>query len=127
MFRLKQSEMVFSFLSFVLVVSFAAFCQADAIKMKYSDHDPPGGMRTDFVKDVWLAEIQKQTGDRIKIQDFWGGALMGSKEILKGIGDGVTQMGFAYPGHYPGQLPAHTIFKLFPKGPSKFENTRPLP
>lgn len=31
-------------------------------------------------------------------------------------------MGFVYPGHYPGQLPAHTIFKLFPRGPSKFEN-----
>jgi TRAP-type C4-dicarboxylate transport system substrate-binding protein len=79
-------------------------------------------MRTNFVKDVWLPEIVKQSDNKVKIQDFWGGALLGSKEILKGIGDGVTNMGFAYPGHYPGQLPAHTIFKLFPRGPSKFEN-----
>lgn len=122
MLRQKKGNLVFGIVSVLMVLSLAAVCQAGAIKIKYSDHDPPGGMRTDFVKNVWLAEIQKQTGDQVKIQDFWGGALMGSKEILKGIGDGVTQMGFAYPGHYPGQLPAHTIFKLFPRGPSKFEN-----
>ena len=105
-----------------VIIGLTTVCRADTIKIKYSDHDPPGGMRTKFIKDVWLPEIVKQTDSKVKIQDFWGGALLGSKEILKGIGDGVTNMGFAYPGHYPGQLPAHTIFKLFPRGPSKFEN-----
>ncbi len=112
----------FSGLVLLFVLGLSAVCLADTVKMKYSDHDPPGGMRTEFVKNTWLPEIASQTNDQVKIQDFWGGALMGSKEILKGIGDGVTQMGFIYPGHYPGQLPAHTIFKLFPRGPSKFEN-----
>ncbi|MBT8361342.1 MAG: TRAP transporter substrate-binding protein DctP, partial [Deltaproteobacteria bacterium] len=109
-------------LVFLLALGLNTLCLADTIKMKYSDHDPPGGMRTDFVKNTWLPEIENQTTGQVKIQEFWGGALMGSKEILKGIGDGVTQMGFVYPGHYPGQLPAHTILKLFPRGPSKFEN-----
>ena len=67
--------------------------------LQYSDHDPPGAMRTGFNKDVWLPEIEKQTGGEVKIQDFFGGALLGSKEILKGIGDGVTDLGFAYPGN----------------------------
>lgn len=99
----------------------APVCEAQTITIKYSDHDPPGGMRTDFLKKVWLPEIEKQTGGKVKIQDFWGGALMGSKEIFKGIGDGVADMGFLYPGHYPGQLVSFTIFKLFPRGPAKFE------
>jgi len=105
-----------------VILSIGCVAAAETIKMKYSDHDPPGGMRTNFVKDVWLTEIEAQTDGVVKIQDFWGGALLGSKEVLKGIGDGVTQMGFIYPGHYPGQLPAHTLLKLFPRGPSKFEN-----
>lgn len=105
-----------------IVLSIGSVCTAGTVKMKYSDHDPPGGMRTNFIKEVWLPEIANQTNGTVKIQDFWGGALMGSKEILKGIGDGVTQMGFVYPGHYPGQLPAHTILKLFPRGPSTFED-----
>ena len=96
--------------------------QSQTITVKYSDHDPPGGMRTKFIKQVWLEEIVKQTGGKVKVQDFWGGALMSSKEIFKGIQDGVAQMGFFYPGHYPGQLVSYTIMKLFPRGPSKFEN-----
>jgi TRAP-type C4-dicarboxylate transport system substrate-binding protein len=99
-----------------------ALLQAQTINIKYSDHDPPGGMRTKFIKEVWLDEIVKQTGGKVKIQDFWGGALMSSKEILKGIGDGVAQMGFFYPGHYPTELVSYTILKLFPRGPAKFEN-----
>jgi TRAP-type C4-dicarboxylate transport system substrate-binding protein len=99
-----------------------ALLQAQTINIKYSDHDPPGGMRTKFIKEVWLDEIVKQTGGKVKVQDFWGGALMSSKEILKGIGDGVTQMGFFYPGHYPTELVSFTILKLFPRGPAKFEN-----
>lgn len=118
----KKRRLLCSFLVLLFVWGLAAVCQAGSITIKYSDHDPPGGMRTAFVKNVWLPEIEKETGGQVKIQDFWGGALMGSKEILKGIGDNVTQMGFVYPGHYPGRLPAHTIFKLFPRGPSKFEN-----
>lgn len=105
------------FLFFVTPIS-----EGKTILIKYSDHDPPGGMRTQFLKDVWLPEIVKQTEGKVKVQDFWGGALMSSKEILKGIADGVTDIGFVYPGHYPGQLVSFTIFKLFPRGPSKFEN-----
>jgi len=107
----------------VMVAGLALFAwtaSAADVTLKYSDHDPLGGMRTQFAKDVWLAEIVKQSGDKVKIQDFWGGALMGSKEILKGIGGGVTDMGFVFPGHYPGELVTHSVFSLFPRGPNKF-------
>ena len=93
-----------------------------AASAKYSDHDAPGGMRTDFVKDVWLPEIEKQTGGELKIRHFFGGTLMKSKEVLKGVGDNIAQIGFAFPGHYPRRMLAHSIFSMFPKGPDKFEN-----
>jgi len=96
--------------------------QAAELTVKYSDHDAPGGMRTDFVKNVWLPEIEKQTGGDLKIRPFFGGTLLKSKEVLKGVGDNIAQMGFAYPGHYPSRMLAHSIFSLFPKGPDKFEN-----
>lgn len=121
MFSGKTVKVLSTILSLSVLVCFASLAGAKTITMKYSDHDPPGGMRTDFLKKVWLPEIEKQTGGKVKIQDFWGGALLGSKEILKGISDNVTQSGFLYPGHYPGQLTAFTIYKLFPGGPAKFE------
>lgn len=104
-----------------LAVLFAGGVAAAAdVTLKYSDHDPLGGMRTNFVKEVWLPEIGTQSGGKVKIQDFWGGALMGSKEILKGVGDGVTDLGFVFPGHYPAQLVAHSVYNLFPRGPNSF-------
>ena len=95
---------------------------AGEITLKYTDADPLGGMRTDFVKNVWLAEIGTQSGGKVKFQDFWGGALMSSKEALKGVGSDVAEMGFIFPGHYPGELVAHSIFSLFPRGPNAFSD-----
>ncbi len=115
-------KLVFSLLLTCFVIMNVAIAEAGTVKLKYSDHDPPNGMRTGFVENVWLPEIQNQLGDKVKIQSFMGGSLMGSKEILKGIGDGIAQMGYVYPGHYPGQMVAHSIFKLFPRGPQKFED-----
>lgn len=109
---------------FVLMICFlcAGSSQAQTLNIRYSDHDPPGGLRPQFIKNAWMAEMVKQTGGKIKFQDFWGGALLQSKEILRGIGDGVTDMGFVSTSHYPGELASFQVFRLFPKGPSKFEN-----
>ena len=118
----KSAKIIICVVALLGIVWGVNVCQAGSITIKYSDHDPPGGMRTEFLKNIWLPEIVKQTGGKVKIHDFFGAALLNSKEIFKGIGDGVTNMGFVYPGHYPGQLVAFTIFKLFPRGPSEFEN-----
>ncbi|QUJ68534.1 TRAP transporter substrate-binding protein DctP [Photobacterium sp. GJ3] len=94
---------------------------ANAATVKYVDHDPLGGMRPQFIKDVWLNEIEKQTDGKVKFQDFFGGTLFSSKESLKGVGDGIAEMGFVYPGHYPKRLIAHSVFSMFPTGPNTFE------
>lgn len=89
--------------------------------LKYSDHDPSGGLRTAFYKSVFLDEIEKQTNGRIKIQDFWGGALFSSPEVLQGVADGVTDMGMVFADHYPKQLLLHQGFKVFPTGPGNYD------
>lgn len=99
-----------------------AAAPVSAETIRYSDHDPLGGMRTDFVKEVWLPEITEQSGGDIEVRDFFGASLLGSKEVLTGVGQGVANMGFVFPGHYPERLVAHTIFTLFPRGPAKFED-----
>jgi len=95
---------------------------SQTIALKYSDSDPPGGMRTDFLKEVWLPEIVKQTNGQVKFQDFWGSALMGPAEALKGCMDGVADMTMIFSDFYPKQLPAMQLFRLFPKSPEKWEN-----
>ena len=110
-------------LSVCLLLSGAAFCEAKSITVKYSDHDPPGGMRTDFLKNVWLPEIEKQTGGQVKVQDFWGGALLGSKEIFKGIGGRDHRHGvFSTRGTTRDSWSPSRFSNSSRGGPAKFEN-----
>lgn len=104
------------------VVGLLAGSTALADTVRYSDHDPLGGMRTQFVNDVWLPAVEEQSGGEFDVKPFFGGVLLGSKEALGGIGQGVADLGFFYPGHYPERLVAHTIFPLFPRGPKAFED-----
>ena len=50
----------------LFAVSIAGSASAE-VTLRYSDHDPAGAMRTGFNKDVWLPEIEKQTGGEVKI------------------------------------------------------------
>ena len=67
MFHNRTHKLVSLFLSCLLIAGFASVTTAKTYTMKYSDHDPPGGMRTDFLKNVWLPEIEKQTGGKVKV------------------------------------------------------------
>ena len=37
--------------------------------LRYSDHEPLGGMRTRFIKDVLFSAIEKESNGRLKIDD----------------------------------------------------------
>lgn len=101
----------------VLLCLCAAPCAFATTTLRYSDHDSPGGMRTKFVKDVWIPAIEAQSKGDIKVQALFGGALLGSSEALGGLSDGVVDMAFIFPDFYPKQLLLNQVFKLFPIGP----------
>lgn len=105
----------------VLSLGFMPGVSSAAKTLKYSDHDPTGGLRTDFYRNVLLPEITKQTEGRIKFQDFWGGALLSATEVLDGVGDGVADMGMIYADFYPKRLMLHQGFKVFMEGPGDYD------
>lgn len=91
------------------------------ITLNYSDHDPPTGMRTKFIKDFWFPEIEKETEGKVKINEIYGGGLLGAAEALDGVRDGVADMGLVYPDNYPTRMYSYELFKLFPEAPANFE------
>jgi len=109
-------------LIFVMLLSACSLAADKPIVIKYSDSDPPTGMRTAFVKDFWLPEVVKQTNGKVKFQDFWGSALLGPPEALKGVKDGVTDMAMIFADFYPKQLPSYQMFRLFPKAPTGWKD-----
>ena len=40
-------------LSLFVLIFWIAESEAKTITLKYNDHDPPGGMRTEFIKNVF--------------------------------------------------------------------------
>ncbi len=87
--------------------------------LRYTDHEPLGGMRTKFIKEVFFAAIEKESNGRLKIQDNWDSKIATGYEALGAIGAGkVADMGIAVPEYTESALPLQQIFKSFPVGPT---------
>lgn len=92
------------------------------ITLNYSDHDPPNGMRTNFIENYWFPEIEKETDGKVKINAIYGGGLLSGSQALSGVRDGVADMGLIYPDNYPNRMFSYELFKLFPEAPADFES-----
>lgn len=87
--------------------------------LRYSDHEPLGGMRTKFIKDVFFTAIEKESNGRLKIEDSWDSKLATGYDALRVVGEGkVADMGIVVPEYTANDLPLHQIFKSFPAGPT---------
>lgn len=87
--------------------------------LKYSDHEPLGGMRTRFIKDVFFAAIEKESNGRLKIEDRWDSVVSTGYDALRVVGDGkVADMAIVVPEYSAKELPLHQLLKSFPAGPS---------
>lgn len=87
--------------------------------LRYSDHEPLGGMRTQFIKEVFFAAVQQESSGRLKIEDHWNGERAGAYDALKAAGEGaVADMSMVVPEYTANDLPLHQIFKGFPVGPT---------
>jgi TRAP-type C4-dicarboxylate transport system substrate-binding protein len=104
------------------VIVFAQLLPATAFAekvLRYSDHEPLGGMRTQFIKEVFFAAVQQESNGRLKIEDHWDGKIAGPYEALAAAGKGVAaDMSMVVPEYTANDLPLHQIFKGFPVGPT---------
>lgn len=87
--------------------------------LRYSDHEPLGGMRTKFLQERFFAAIEKESQGRLRIAPHWNGQLAGAYDALRAAGRGeVTDLAMVVPEYTAKELPLHQLFKSFPVGPS---------
>lgn len=87
--------------------------------LTYSDHEPLGGMRTRFLKEVFFPAIERQSNGRLKIEDHWDGELASAYDALGAAGSAAgVDMATAVPEYTADALPLHQVFKSFPVGPT---------
>lgn len=109
----------FFLILFIMVFS-PLIAQVTTVKiLKYSDHEPFGGMRTKFIKEVFFTAIEKESNGRLKIEDHWGSELATGYDALRITGkEHNADMSIVVPEYAANNLPLHQIFKSFPKGPT---------
>lgn len=94
---------------------------AKTVTLKLTENDPPTGFFGAYVNAL-AKEVEAKTNGEVKIEVYWAESLLKSKEIMKGVKDGVVDMGKVNANNYPQQMFANGIFSIFPQGPIKFEN-----
>ena len=87
--------------------------------LRYSDHEPLGGMRTSFIKEAFFAAVFQESKGRLKIEDNWDSKLATGYDALRVVGEGrLADMGIVVPEYTANDLPLHQLFKSFPAGPT---------
>jgi TRAP-type C4-dicarboxylate transport system substrate-binding protein len=83
--------------------------KASTILLRYAT--PVSGMGPDrtFMEKA-ASEVERLTEGRIKIEIYWGGSLLKSRDILRGVERGVCNMGFIGPLWYPAELPIGSAY-----------------
>jgi TRAP-type C4-dicarboxylate transport system substrate-binding protein len=104
----------------ILLAAFLLPAPASAQKiLRYTDHEPLGGMRTRFIKDVFFAAVEKESNGRLRIADHWDSALATGYDALRVLREGrVADIGIVVPEYSADELPLHQILKSFPVGPT---------
>lgn len=57
----------------------------------------------------WLAEFEKRTEGRVKIDRYYNEALLGAHETIVGTAEGIADIGFIPPAYEPAKLPLSQI------------------
>ncbi|WP_337998115.1 TRAP transporter substrate-binding protein DctP [Oleispirillum naphthae] len=93
--------------------------RAEALTLTYATNTAPTGLRG-IAEKMFLDEISTQSGGAIKVRAYWGESLLKGKEILKGVSDGVVDMGHVNTAYYPKRLLLNSGLMMFPQGPTEY-------
>lgn len=119
---MKQTRIGALFSAFALLLGSFALPASGALAqtvLRYTDHEPLGGMRTRFLKDVLFAEIEKESSGRIRIESRWNGEVADSHAVLKAISsENKADIGVIVPEYFAQEMPLGQLFKSFLVGPT---------
>ncbi|UCD82566.1 MAG: TRAP transporter substrate-binding protein [Desulfobacterales bacterium] len=91
---------------------------ADVIQLKFANYFPPPAPHSKICED-FIAELEKRTDGRVKVQYFAGGSLLKATSMYEGVVTGIADIGLAHVEYTPGRFPVTEICDLplgYPSG-----------
>jgi TRAP-type C4-dicarboxylate transport system substrate-binding protein len=96
---------VFSIIALAMVFSFftPVSAVAEPIKLSYAQFAPAKTF-VGVQLERWIAEVEKRTGGKVKIDAFHGGTLLGAKNMMDGVIAGTADIGTLVMAYQPGRF-----------------------
>ena len=108
---------------FILTMTAIAFSPApvtaETIKLSYAQFAPAKTF-VGVQLERWIAEVEKRTGGKVKIDAFHGGTLLGAKNMMDGVIAGTADIGTLVMAYQPGRFVVTNATSL----PFGFPNAR---
>jgi len=117
----SRSIYLAAILSALLILGFASQHQAyaqDTIQLKFANYFPPPSQQSKICEE-FIADLEKQTNGKVKVQYFAGGALLKAPVMFKGVTTGIADFGLAHVEYSPGRMPVTEVCDLplgYPSG-----------
>lgn len=105
--QLKRAYVIAFFLGLVfcfMFLSTGTVSAAPEIKLKFANYFPPPAMHSKICED-FIAELEKRTNGRVKVQYFAGGSLLKGPGMYQGLVTGITDIGLSHVEYTPGRFP----------------------
>ena len=117
---MKKNMIIFLCFLFLIFNATSINAEQNVYKLTLADSTAPTGLRGDSVK-ILLEEIDKYTNGKVKIDVYWSEALLKANEMLAGVQNGITDIGYIGVNYYPTQLIALASPTVYVKGPVNFK------
>jgi len=104
----------------VTIGSINIFAVQKPIELKFACYDNPTGL-AGFHYKTMKEEIEKNTDGQVIIKIYWSSSLLKGAEMLRGVADGITDMGQMNPNYYPNQLAMNGAYAIIPAGPDAYK------
>ncbi len=103
----------------VLTVAISAFCliyetptaSAEAIELSYANF-PPAPTFPCVQMERWKTEVEKRTEGKVAIKTYPGGTLLGAKQMMDGVRDGIADIGNLSMAYQPGRFTVTNALSL---------------
>jgi len=108
----KMFLMVGSFcLLLMLFQASGAFAESKVIKLKFANYYPPFAAQSKICEE-FIAEFEKRTNGRVEVKYFPGGSLLKAPAMIKGIENGIVDIGLSHVVYTPGRFPVMEACEL---------------
>jgi TRAP-type C4-dicarboxylate transport system substrate-binding protein len=95
--------------------------ETEAVTLTFASNSPPSGLKGD-AETIFIEELEKASGGKITVKPFWAESLLKGKEILKGIENGIVDMGQVNIAFAWKRLMRNSGLLLTNEGPVQYSN-----